>query len=393
MPDSTIRPSTSTTARSASSTVESRCVATSTVRPCERGAEALDEPTLRERVDGGERIVEHDDARPRDERARERDALALPAGQVDAALADQRVVAVRQVVGERVDAGGLARREHLVPVGVLAAGGEVLAQRHREEHRPLRHERDGGAKLGDRHVARVDAADAHVAAGRVVETRQQIEQRRLARAGRAADRDDLARLDDEVEPAQHVRLAAVGEVHGLEAHGERAGRQRASGAVGSGSGSIPSSQAKLRPADASARWAEVRDPAERLERPDELEQQRLEEHELADRERARDHLAAAEEDDGGDRERRQVVEPGEVRRLDAGLPQHGVAHRLRPCSPKRPRTSASRPNACTISMPTTASSAASVTSPLRSCTWRESGETRRAKRSASTVIGGIATAV
>ena len=43
---------------------------------------------------------------------------------------------------------------------------------------------------------------------------------------------------------------------------------------------------------------------------------------------AGDHLAAAEEDDGRDRERRQVVEPGEVARLDAGLAEHGVAHRL-----------------------------------------------------------------
>ena len=75
--------------------------------------------------------------------------------------------------------------------------------------------------------------------------------------------------------------------------------------------------------------AEVRDPAERLERPDELEQQRLEEHELADRERAGDHLAAAEEDDGGDRQRREVVEPRQVPRLDAGLAQHRVADRLR----------------------------------------------------------------
>ncbi len=62
-------------------------------------------------------------------------------------------------------------------------------------------------------------------------------------------------------------------------------------------------------------------------------------------------------------------------------------------SANRARTSSSRPKACTISIPTTASSAASVTSPLRACTSREIGETRRANRSASTVIGGIATAV
>src|SRR5581483_2276324 len=40
-PDSTMRPSTRTTARSASSTVESRCVATSTVRPVSAGRSRL----------------------------------------------------------------------------------------------------------------------------------------------------------------------------------------------------------------------------------------------------------------------------------------------------------------------------------------------------------------
>ena len=110
--------------------------------PFEGGAEPLHEPPLGERVDRRERIVEDDDARAGDERARERDALALAAGEVDAPLADQRVVAVRKLVRERVDARRLAGREHLVPVRVGAAGGEVLAQRHREEHRPLRHERD-----------------------------------------------------------------------------------------------------------------------------------------------------------------------------------------------------------------------------------------------------------
>ena len=86
--------------------------------PLERRPQPLDEAPLGERVDGRERIVEHDDARTGDERARECDPLALAAGEIDAALADQRVVAVRQLAGERVDAGRLARREHLVPVGV-----------------------------------------------------------------------------------------------------------------------------------------------------------------------------------------------------------------------------------------------------------------------------------
>src|SRR5947209_7836573 len=78
------------------------------------------------RVAGRQRIVEHDDARAGDERPRERDALALAAGEVHAALADQRVVAVRQLPGESVDARRDAGREHLVPRRILAAGEEVL---------------------------------------------------------------------------------------------------------------------------------------------------------------------------------------------------------------------------------------------------------------------------
>jgi len=61
-------------------------------------------------------------------------------------------------------------------------------------------------------------------------------------------------------------------------------------------------------------------------------------------------------------------------------------------SEKRSRTSSSRPNACTISIPTTASSEASVRWPFFRCTSREIGNTRCAKKYARTAIGGIATA-
>ena len=49
-------------------------------------------------------------------------------------------------------------------------------------------------------------------------------------------------------------------------------------------------------------------------------------------------------------------------------------------SEKRSRTSSSRPNACTISIPTTASSEASVRWPFFRCTSREIGNTRCAKK-------------
>ncbi len=125
---------------------------------------------------------------------------------------------------------------------------------------------------------------------------------------------------------EDVDLAAVREPHRLEPDGERSRRQLLR------RGGLRQRRDSLEPREAASRGREralpeVRDPAERLERPDELEQQRLEEDELPDRQVPLDHLAAAEEEDGGDRERRQIEEPRQVLRLDAGLPQHGVAHR------------------------------------------------------------------
>ena len=118
------------------------------MRPASAGPQARDDVLLGLGVDGRERVVEHEHARARDQRARERDALALAAREVDAALADQRVVAVRQLVDEGGDAGDLAGGEHLVLGRVGPRGEEVVAQRQREQHGPLRDERDGRAQVG-----------------------------------------------------------------------------------------------------------------------------------------------------------------------------------------------------------------------------------------------------
>ena len=131
----------------------------------------------------------------------------------------------------------------------------------------------------------------------------------------------------EVEAAQHVVLAAVGEAHALEAHAERAGRQLLR-RLRLGQRLDP-----LEPREAAAGGGEralreVRDPAERLERPDELEQQRLEEDELADRQMAADHLPARR------RRRRPRSRATAGSRARAGAAprrppaEHGVAHGL-----------------------------------------------------------------
>ncbi len=52
------------------------------------------------------------------------------------------------------------------------------------------------------------AGDAHFAGGRLVEPAEQLQQRRLAGAGRADDRDAIALRDPELDAAQHFDLAA-----------------------------------------------------------------------------------------------------------------------------------------------------------------------------------------
>ena len=62
------------------------------------------------RIDRGERFVEDQDRRVAQNRARDREALALPAGQARAALADHRLVTVGQRLDELVRVCGARGR-------------------------------------------------------------------------------------------------------------------------------------------------------------------------------------------------------------------------------------------------------------------------------------------
>ena len=104
-------------------------------------------------------------------------------------------------------------------------------------------------------VAHVDAVDGDAPAGHVVEARDQVDQARLARAGRAQDGHRLARLGHEVDGLEHrvLVVAVVAEAHLLE--GDAAVRREASAARRrdpATCGSL-SSTSSMRSADASAR--------------------------------------------------------------------------------------------------------------------------------------------
>ena len=168
-------------------------------------------------VDRAGGVVEHQDRRVDQQRAGDRDPLALAARQRVAALADDGVVALRQRVDELVGAGGASRRPDLLERRVGAPVGDVVADRGREQERLVEHDADLGAQAVEREVAHVVAVDLDRAAGDVVEARQQPRDRRLA-AGRAADhRDRLAGAQVQREVVEDQRPVAVGEADAVEA--------------------------------------------------------------------------------------------------------------------------------------------------------------------------------
>ena len=86
-----------------------------------RLAQAEADPRLGRGVDRGGRVVEDQDPRVDDERARDREPLALAARERDAALADHRLVAVGQPLDELVRLGEPRRLADLL-VGRLRRG-------------------------------------------------------------------------------------------------------------------------------------------------------------------------------------------------------------------------------------------------------------------------------
>ena len=129
------------------------------VRDDERGAapcRARPAPPARAlgfRIERGGRLVEQDDRRILDQRARDRDALALAAGKLQAVLADRRVVAGREVHDEIVRVGGLGGGNDLRVAGAELAERDVVANGAAEQMDDLADIGDGAAQRAARTLA------------------------------------------------------------------------------------------------------------------------------------------------------------------------------------------------------------------------------------------------
>ena len=246
-------------------------------------------------------------------RARERDQLPLSGRQRAAAFADPLEVAAWQRRDEVVRAD-LARGGFHLGVGrVLAAVGDVVADRAREQEGLLRHDTQLLVETDLVVLVHGHVVDRDGARRRVVEAGDELHDRALARAGLADERDGLARDDLHVDAAERVVDGArVAEAHVVELdvaldapghdrlRGRRHGRRRVE-QLGD-------------PLDRDPRLLvgveHLRQLLDRREEQGEVEQER---DERADRQRAvRDEHAARAEHDAG----RDVGEEVDEREVD-----------------------------------------------------------------------------
>ena len=111
---------------------------------------------------------------------------------------------------------GFCCRDHFFVCGIRSSKSDVVTNRAAEQIGLLQHDPDLFAQRIDRHVAQVGAIDQNLAAGRIVEARQQVNDRRLAAARHPQQSDRLPRLRLDVDMAQDRNATGITEGDVLE---------------------------------------------------------------------------------------------------------------------------------------------------------------------------------
>ena len=195
------------------------------VRPFEQPVERALDQHLRRAVDVGGRLVEDEDARIREQGARDRDQLALARRQAGSALAHLVVESARKPCGDAVDPDGGRGRGNLLVRRVGLREADVRGDRAAEEERILEHDAELAPVRAQLDIAQVVAVHADRAPARVVVAADQPRERRLAVARLPDEREAPPGRDMERDPVQHG-LLAVREDDGVDVEIALEARQR-----------------------------------------------------------------------------------------------------------------------------------------------------------------------
>src|SRR5213075_2663718 len=104
---------------------------------------------------------------------------------------------------ELVDVGGAGGRDDVLGRRVGTGVRDVLRDARREEHRLLQYDGELAAQVDQAVLPQVDAVEQNRAVRRVVEPGEQVDDRRLAGAGRSHDAEPRTGRDVEGDLAQH----------------------------------------------------------------------------------------------------------------------------------------------------------------------------------------------
>ena len=163
-------------------------------------------------------VVEHQNRRVRQRGASQRDALTLTARQCVPALADHRVVTVRQGEDELVSLRDARCYLDVGVAGVGAGESDVLLDRRREQKALFEHHVDGGAQRRHLEVTNVGAVEPHGPCPRIVEASHQQSERCLAGTRRADQTDALTGSNCQRDVLQRGGSVGVAERDVVELH-------------------------------------------------------------------------------------------------------------------------------------------------------------------------------
>ena len=181
------------------------------------------QPRVGGQVQRGERVVEQVDLWAADQRPSDGQPLALPAGDVGAALRDRRLQAVGHRGHEVPALGDLQRGPQLLVGGVRVAVPQVAGHRSGEQVGPLRDQPDPPPQLLRFQVAHVDAVDPDRALAGVEQPGHHGDERGLAGPGAADDGRGLPGGGGQADPPQHrLGRSGIAETDPVEG---RAGRR------------------------------------------------------------------------------------------------------------------------------------------------------------------------
>ena len=140
-------------------------------------------------IEGTRCFVEYEDRRILEEDAGNREALLLAAGELDAALTDVGVIAVRELHYEVVRIGQLCCFDYLFSCRARLTVAYVLYYRTREQIYILLYDTDLISQALDRYVSYILAIDLYCTLGYVVKARDQAAESRLSAAGGTDERN------------------------------------------------------------------------------------------------------------------------------------------------------------------------------------------------------------